>query len=173
MTTALHPTEILPEPFSIILPDGLLYSFSSYSSPGPRNGCGAGGIWEPSGTLVRATIITVTCNGGLDKTIITFTSFVLSLTIICYGERIPPMLTYFFGLSGSLISGLIIFTVRDPAIHFIMQSISVILGAGGIVFSIISKVDPKYREVVRLPSIVGTVLATIPVLPFVKKTVRS
>jgi len=95
VTTALHPTEILPEPFSIILPDGLHHSFSSYSVSGQRNGYGEGEIWKPSGTLVRATIITVTCNGGLDKTIITFTSFVLSLTIICYGEGIPPMLTFF------------------------------------------------------------------------------
>jgi len=84
-----------------------------------------------------------------------------------------PNVNLFFRLSSSLISGLTPLVVMDPAVHFIMQSISVILGAGGIIFSILSKVDPKYREVVRLPSIVGTVLATIPVLHFVKKTVRS
>jgi len=84
-----------------------------------------------------------------------------------------PNVNLFFRLSSSLISGLTPLAVMDPAIHFIMQSISAILGAGGIVFSIISEVEPKYREVARLPSIVGTVLATIPVLHFVKKTVRS
>ncbi|RLF69999.1 MAG: hypothetical protein DRN35_05065 [Thermoplasmata archaeon] len=70
VTTALHPTEILPEPFSINPPDGLLHPFSSYSVPGGRNGHRDRGIWEPLRTLVRATIVMVIDSGGLDKAVI-------------------------------------------------------------------------------------------------------
>jgi len=84
-----------------------------------------------------------------------------------------PNVNLFFRLSSSLISGLTPLAVMDPAIHFIMQSISAILGAGGIVFSIISEVEPKHREMVRLPSLVGTVLSAIPISYFIIKTVVS
>ena len=67
---ALHPTEILPEPYSIILSDSLLYPFSSYTVSGRRNGYGGGGIWEPSETMVRGTIVVVIDNAGLDKAVI-------------------------------------------------------------------------------------------------------
>ena len=59
MTTALHPTEILSETFSINPPDSLLYPFSSYSVSGQRNSYGGGGIWEQSETMVRGTMAMV------------------------------------------------------------------------------------------------------------------
>ena len=65
----LHPTEILPESFSVIPPDSLLYPFSPSPVPGQQSGRGDGGILIPL-TYVRVTIITVIDNAGLDRAVI-------------------------------------------------------------------------------------------------------